>query len=245
MITYSEIEIINKINNALGQNGPEGLYQQDFVNYRGKTKDTEEYYTEVISRELIINDFATKLKGITPINRGKYNVGHSGMVTTDNAYSNRIEERIAIALFNASKNFSITFGKLGEIIDYQVPLKATQSNKGIGKIDLISKTKDEIWLIELKYYKHKDKKANKETLLRAALEIATYYQWLDKQNFLNSYEQFKGYKEEQIKKSILIFNENERDEEYEELKNGNMPFLKNLLKKLEVNIYDIGVGEIW
>ncbi|WDC83370.1 hypothetical protein PL321_11465 [Caloramator sp. mosi_1] len=62
-------------------------------------------------------------------------------------------------------------------------MKKTQKDDGVGKIDLISKSKNSIWLIELKCYKHKDKEANEETLLKAALEIATYYQWLDKVNF--------------------------------------------------------------
>ncbi len=243
MIKYSEQEIIDKLNFALSNKKPEELYKEGFLNYRGKTKDTEEYYTEVISRELIIKNFVKQLNGIQHISRSSYNVGHTGVVTTSNTTSNRIEDRIAIALFNASKNFGITFGELGEIIDYQIPLKAQKDDR-VGKIDLISKSKNNIWLIELKYYKHKDKDSNKETLLRAALEIATYYQWLDKDSFLKSYEDFRGYTQEQIKKAVLIFNENERDEEYLELMKGEMPFLKNLLKRLDVSVFDLGVGKI-
>ncbi|SHH31491.1 hypothetical protein SAMN02745221_02137 [Thermosyntropha lipolytica DSM 11003] len=244
MIKYSEQEIINKVNFALSNKKTEELYKEGFLNYKGKTKDTEEYYTEVISRELIINNFVKQLNEIQHISRLNYSAGHTGVVTTSNTTSNRIEDRIAIALFNASKNFGITFGELGEIIDYQIPLKKTQKDYGVGEIDLISKSKNSIWLIELKYYKHKDKEANKETLLKAALEIATYYQWLDKDSFLKSYDDFKGYTQEQIKKAVLIFNENERDEEYLELMKGEMPFLKNLLKRLDVSVFDLGVGKI-
>jgi len=244
MIKYSENQIVNKLMDSLKNNSIEELYKQNFLNFIGKTSDTGEYYTEVIARELIINKIDSLLKQITPVPRVNYNVGHTGVVTTNNEVSNRVEERIAILLYNACKNLTITFGKLGEIVDYQVPLKSTLQDKGIGKIDLVSKTKDEIWLIELKYFKHRGKDANKKTLLKAALQISTYYQLLHKQNFLNSYQELKNYNETQIKKAILIFNENERDNEYEELINGNMPFLKNLLKKLDITIFDLGVGKV-
>ena len=58
--------------------------------------------------------------------------------------------------------------------DYQIPLNDERKDK-LGDVDLVSyneKTKT-LFLIELKY------KRNKETLLRASLEIFTYYKSAD------------------------------------------------------------------
>ncbi len=71
--------------------------------------------------------------------RGKdYFVGHNG-ITSSGSYSNRSEEHLAVALFNATKNgkdFSLTDGRRLSFLDYQFPLKARQGDKGIGKVDL-------------------------------------------------------------------------------------------------------------
>ena len=110
------------------------------------------------------------------IKRGNYKIGsHNG--TTPRETSNRKEERIALAL--AQKK---VLNPLGEVIDYQVPLKSKQSDRA-GKIDLM--TFDEstgiLRLIELKAPK------SKETLLRCVLEIYTYYKTVDMNELLRSY----------------------------------------------------------
>jgi hypothetical protein len=64
--------------------------------------------------------------------------GHNG-VTSSGSYSNRSEEHLAVALFNATKNgkdFSLADGQRLSFLDYQFPLKARQGDKGIGKVDL-------------------------------------------------------------------------------------------------------------
>ena len=69
---------------------------------------------------------------------------------------------------------------MGNIIDYQVPLKGKQSDK-IGKIDLVgySEQNRRFSLIELKYHPS----GSQETLLRCVLELYTYYKFLDKERF--------------------------------------------------------------
>ena len=64
--------------------------------------------------------------------------GHNG-ITSSGSHSNRSEEHLAVALFNATKNgedFSLTGGQRLSFLDYQFPLKARQSDQGIGKVDL-------------------------------------------------------------------------------------------------------------
>jgi len=71
--------------------------------------------------------------------RGKdYFVGHNG-ITSSGDDSNRSEEHLAVALFNATKNgkdFSLDDSQKLSFLDYQFPLKARQGDKGIGKVDL-------------------------------------------------------------------------------------------------------------
>ena len=50
---YTRKEIIDKCEIALKD--VKNFYKNDFVNYRGKTTDTDEYYTEVICEWLIKN----------------------------------------------------------------------------------------------------------------------------------------------------------------------------------------------
>jgi hypothetical protein len=64
--------------------------------------------------------------------------GHNGITSSGN-YSNRSEEHLAVALFNATKRgegFSFADVKRLSFVDYQLPLKARQGDKGVGKVDL-------------------------------------------------------------------------------------------------------------
>ena len=69
--------------------------------------------------------------------RGKnYFTGHNGIPSTG-GYSNRREEHGAIALFNLQRDLQHPDGGSFRFLDYQFPLKARQSDRGIGKIDLV------------------------------------------------------------------------------------------------------------
>ena len=83
--------------------------------------------------------------------RGKrYFVGHDG-VPSARGYTNRREEHSAIALVNLQQDWEHPFGGKFRFLDYQVPLKARQSDGGIGKIDIVG-VNDEgrLILVELK-----------------------------------------------------------------------------------------------
>ena len=67
-----------------------------------------------------------------------YFVKHVGQ-TNRSKHSNRSEEHLAIALYEAFKTWApmvLPTGKTLDILDYQTPLKARQRDKGVGKIDL-------------------------------------------------------------------------------------------------------------
>ena len=60
-IKYSKNEILEMIENA--KFDIRSFYKQDFVNYAGKTKDSREYYTEIIAEWLLsLVDLFNKIK---------------------------------------------------------------------------------------------------------------------------------------------------------------------------------------
>ncbi len=145
------------------------FYKQRFINYRGRTSDTQELYTEVIAELLCGN---LKLLDLIPtINRkSSYKTcSHDGQYKEA---SNRKEEKIAMDLFCMSRYSNVEFDKIGLIIDYQIPLKNTRSDSA-GKIDLLSVSKDMAHILELKTCD------SEETMLRCVLESFTYLKTLN------------------------------------------------------------------
>lgn len=69
----------------------------------------------------------------------EYLGGRSGYPSTTGK-TNRREEHFAIAMVNAQQNWLLPNGVLFELIDYQVPLKASRADREIGKIDMFGIT---------------------------------------------------------------------------------------------------------
>lgn len=226
----SKMTILNEVGVLV--NTIDQLYTSSIINRRGKTADGQ-FCTEVIAEELLRLDIKNRLKEINEVVREKgYRVAtHNGVVTTGHKEedSNRKEERVAIQLFNLSQSGTI-FDHIGRIIDYQVPLKNSRADKGLGKIDLISLVDDCIVLIEFKI------KENRETLLRCVLEIATYYQVLSKPKLLESYSNDFG-SPNRIKKAVLIVLDSLQYKEMLELRNGERRHLEKLMDALEVQVF--------
>lgn len=215
---YIKDEIINKLENLKDIST---LYKEDFINYRGDTIDTKEKYTEVIAEWLIKNfNLFDNIKKIT--RQSSYKVDtHDGKHNNQN--SNRLEEIMAIEIFN-QKSLNI----LGKVIDYQTPLKDKLGDEA-GKIDIVSYDKDNkiVYLLELK------REDSKETMLRCVLEIFTYSKTLDKDKFL---EDFNLPKDTKIKASPLVFF---NGSQYKEMVEGDNKYLKDLIKKLEIELFYI------
>jgi len=203
------------------------LYKAGCLNWKGNTKEGSAY-SEVIAEYLLKLRVKELLSQIPSIKREDYNVEHEGIIRS---VSNRHEEKFAIGVLNKSLPF------LGRIINYQVPLKSRQSDK-TGKIDLIAyreNQKNAALIIELKFME------NKETLLRAALEISTYYRMLSHEYFLASYEKFKGLKPQNIRKALLLGVDTQS---YKDARNlENLPNVRRLLLDLELEIYGLRIVE--
>ena len=149
------------------------FYKSGCVNYRGKTADTKEYYTEVIASWLL--ERPALFDQIKPISRkSSYRVdGHSGYPIHPD--SNREEELIAMAIMRQG-----SLPSSGQILDYQTPLKNTQKDKA-GKIDLLSYDGTTLRILELK------KPDSKETMLRCILEAYTYLRTVDQTKLLANF----------------------------------------------------------
>lgn len=149
------------------------FYKRGCINYRGKTTDTKEYYTEVISEWLLEHlDLLDQIKTIT--RKSSYRVaGHDGV--PEHPDSNREEELIAMAMKRQGK-----LPLVGQVLDYQTPLKNAKNDKA-GKIDLLTYDGETLRILELK------EPDSKETMLRCVLEGYTYLKTVDKSKLLSDF----------------------------------------------------------
>jgi len=218
---YSRVEIQEKTRESLKIY--ETLYKQKFINYKSKTADTGVLCTEIIANEIFNEIINGKLKIDTFSRNSKsyLTISHQNR-PVEIKETNREEEKCAKRLFN-KKTIHI-----GEVIDFQIPLKDKQSDK-LGKIDLMTFNKNNLtlYLIELKYGK------NKETLLRAILEAHTYCEIIDEDKLKNDY---KFYEIKKVKPSVMVIGSDCNS--YKELEDiNNRPELFKLAKKLNITFF--------
>ncbi|MCO5252465.1 MAG: hypothetical protein M9949_13745 [Candidatus Kapabacteria bacterium] len=231
----TKLETINELEKEL----PfiKDLYKDNCVNWTGKTKDTDEFYTEIIANELLRN--LKEFDKIPTVTRTEsyYRENHCN-IEIDICESNRNEEIFA------KRITGLKLEGLGLIKDYQIPLKDTLQNSGLGKIDLISfndNTKT-LYLIELKY------EANKETLLKASLESFTYFKVVDKTKLINDY--FNNQKfilnkvfnpvdpdTIKVKPAVLVVPGCKAYDELEEVEIGDRPKMKALALALDISYF--------
>lgn len=207
----------------------ETLYKQEFINYKSKTTDTKVLCTEIIANEILNAIINGKLK-IDKLSRNSksYLTKNHQNRPVEIKETNREEEKCAKRLFNKKKL------NIGEVVDFQIPLKDKQSDK-LGKIDLM--TFDEntltLYLIELKYGK------NKETLLRAILEAHTYCEIIDEDKLKNDYN-FNEIKK--VKPAVMVIGLDCNS--YIELEDiSNRPELFKLAKNLDITFFKSTDGE--
>ena len=169
---YTKEKLLNKIDAA--SENMHLFYKQQFINYRGKTIDTEELYSELIA-EWCINNIE-RFELIPMITRETtYKIeSHNGI--PKNEKSNRKEELIAMELYRQG-----FLEGLGKVIDYQTPLKNQRGDKA-GKIDLLSYDGMTMRILELK------EPNSDETMLRCVLEGYTYMKTVDKTRLLSSFD---------------------------------------------------------
>lgn len=219
-MNYTRAQIIQMCQEAL--TNANTFYTESMVNYTGKTSDTNEYYTEVISEFILnnLNSFQNKIPVI--LRKSPYKMeSHTGNLPK----SNREEEIIAIKMFNQSYKCNYIYNFIGKIIDYQTPLKSMQKDVA-GKIDLLSYDEENLYILELK------REDSKETMLRCVLEVYTYMKTVDKQKLLSD---FNLPNNTIIKASPIVF---ENSRQHQEMKQ-NRKWLNKLMNSLNITPYYI------
>lgn len=171
MAGCTEAELLAKVNTAAESMGT--FYKQGFINYRGRTSDTGELCTEIIARWCCDN--LDRFNDIPQITRACYRTpGHDG--TTEAEWSDREEERIALAMFRQGE-----LPVIGKVEDYQTPLKSIRADAA-GKIDLLAWDGTVLRILELK------RPNSRETMLRCVLEGETYRRTVNRENLLKSFD---------------------------------------------------------
>ncbi|MDD6815669.1 MAG: hypothetical protein PUE84_04410 [Firmicutes bacterium] len=172
---YTRTEILEKIEASARDMAT--FYQQDFVNYRGCTLDTGEFYTEVAAEWCCSHlDLLDAIPQITRETSYK-TPGHDG--TYDPA-SCREEEITAMQMYRYCADGG-SYDGIGKIIDYQTPLKNRRTDTA-GKIDLLAYDGSCLRILEMK------KADSQETMLRCVLEGFTYRKTVDGEKLLRDFE---------------------------------------------------------
>ena len=222
---HTKQNIIDRCKQQSSGDGFKAFYKSEMVNYRGKTKDTKEFYTEVIAKYLLDNYDDLFHEGRIPMipRKSPYKQNtHNGNLTC----TNRKEENLAKYLFNQLPDKK-HLEYIGTIIDYQVPLKNTQKDEGIGKIDLLSVNDNDIFILELKC------EGTDETMLRCVLEAYTYLQQLDKEKLVKDFG--LNTSEPKFHATPLVFKNSYPYQEY--MNKEDHPYLITLMDKLGIKPY--------
>ncbi|MGM0587283.1 MAG: hypothetical protein ACQETE_02605 [Bacteroidota bacterium] len=234
--------------NLKDQDDLDELYKHPMVNWKGPQNPGEDnpYYTEQIAKKLL-NDtnrqvYINCLQNLSS-DRGQayFPDSHDGVTDKE---TNRQEEIFAKSLLGHK------IDHLGRVIDYQLPLKGAQSDN-YGKVDLVSvysgngKNEAAAYLIELKMVDPEQK----ETLLRAALELETYWAVMDHDKFRKELgdkidQRYGDYEEHAlndfpqddlpIKKAVLFATNGNQPRELEN--SDAYPNVMDLLQELNIQV---------
>lgn len=213
-MSYTKKEILLRLDDMASDMSV--FYKKDCINYRGKTADTKEYYTEVIAEWLL--EHLQLLEQIKPITRQSsyWVAGHGGI--PEHPDSNREEELIAMAMKRQAR-----LSLVGQVLDYQTPLKNVQKDKA-GKIDLLTYDGAVLRILELK------EPDSRETMLRCVLEGYTYLKTADQTKLLAD---FGLPASTEIAACPLVFRKGSQWQEMQQ----NRPYLKRLMNTLNSKPY--------
>ncbi len=232
MIQYPKNKILYDVIQAAAN--AETMYQSPVVRHIGRTKDTKEFYSEVVAEWLLKNDFIFDCIETIDVD-GNYNQEH--IVTGSKKYaSGKNREDHYPKQMYAYCNDGETkqkYSEIGRIIDFQVPLDPTQNISKVGKIDLFSKNGKKVYLLE---YKVEDNA--QESLLRAVLEIYTYFRQLNHKKFKRQYKNLGIEESDNIIPAVLIY-ENKKSAQFNQCDKTQYPSLWKLIKNLKIKVFVI------
>lgn len=119
---------------------------------------------------------------------------------------------------------------IGKIINFQIPIDDSDDNS-VGKVDLLAYNKNyfkDKKIISLIEFKRND---NSEAILRAILEICTYYCRINKELLVKEYAKSTLSKTE-VWKVVLIYKDSKQHKDFIKFEN-----IRTLVRKLNVKIF--------
>ena len=203
---------------------PQSLFKEwpiDIKHYRDKKHDP--IYTQEAK---IFMDYSIKpkdyLDSIKSIGRTEsYKLSHDGKQDFRKDGKCTTEKVEAKALFNSFKGKKEPFS----IIDYEVPLRKSSKDKGIGEIDLLGKKGDVVYLLELKKFKDPN-----GALFHMILQAYTYLRLLNLENFK------QDYKCKTVIPAIIFFKDSENYKQFIDPRNK---VFKQLLRNLGMKAFSV------
>ena len=200
------------------------FYSQDFLNNSGKTKDTDEYYSEIAAEWII--EHLERFKQIPSIQRKStyYRDTHDGKPKkSDKSW----EVRIALSMFDQG-----IIPGVGRILDYQTPLNDKRRD-GAGRIDLLAfdQNNNVLRILELK------RPDNDESMLRCVLEAYSYTKLVDREKLILDFNRDGNFNIPEgtpIVACPLVFRNSVQHKELQEMQEGLRKHLKKLIEQLEV-----------
>ncbi len=232
-MAYTKKEATQKINEVFESNDLSKLYGKSFIkSWNGKTFDTNEEYQEIFAEYIFNRLVDNKLPMITLSNVKNYCEHERKYVARNN------EEGV-------QRDYYFGIRKLDDLYGLPVWFELQTGEIGQGKgIDLVycNNNTQELNIFELKYNN------SKEPLLRAILEIQTYYQRVNWNKAFNDLKQARENKDKiscagvsKINKYILVNKAcTHLYNKYEEIKDSTDSYVKKLLDcfDIKVLIYD-------
>ena len=129
---------------------------QNILFSRRFPKSTWTSLLQDLEAEEVANAYANLKANAPKRNDQQPYLGGRNGYTSSSASTNRREEHFAVAMVNAQQRWPLLNSKTFELVDYQVPLKAKRSDRGIGKIDLFGLTEaGQAMVVELKVQGHR------------------------------------------------------------------------------------------
>jgi hypothetical protein len=204
-----EAEVIERLKKYKGF-----LYKQDQVKVPA--------YFDICYEYIMLNCIDKKkkeLKRIAPIVRdGSYKTDKR--VKTKRNSKSRSEYLFVHDMFHQDTDKNEVFGTL---IGYQIPIGNNGVDSNAGRVDFIS-------VIDEHLYLHEIKAVNSiESILKAILEVQTYYQQINHEKLISDFDLIG--KVQGIKKAVVIFRESEA---YKQMDN---PKVKDLLEFFGIELF--------
>lgn len=150
MSQFKKKVVINSLRDDIKED-PNSFYQNDFVNFRGKTADTNESYQAIVATYLTKHATYELLDEIS-LNEAEFN----------HEFTSSHECSIVKKMIGNSYDF------IGKIVDYNV-----RDDLKPNKVDLFTTNDVELYCLEIKNPHHK------ESLLKCALSVYTLFKETD------------------------------------------------------------------